>query len=176
MTLTLRALLDERRLRMHEAVAWAAEISAEMAELYREGQAHGAVLAENVLIDGGNAHLTPAINPHASGDLPEFAALLRQMLDRVEMNTDAERVQGEILERIAATNENAASNIGINKVAAALRLLRFTRRREAPAAQETIVPVPPRRFVLKTIHVSALLASAATVAVIGCMLVLKFLR
>jgi hypothetical protein len=44
--------------------------------------------------------------------------------------------------------------------------------REVPAA----APANPRRFRAKTIHIWAFLGSAASIAVLGCILFLRFTR
>ena len=176
MTLTLTTLLDERRLHMDEVMGWAAEIAAALAKLCEQGGANGAVSPSHVLIDGTSAHLAPVVNPQATSDLREFAAVLRLMLENAPVQSEAERAQWKVLDRIAATNAGAESSIGMKKVAAALRLLRSTRSRKAtvmPKAPQA-VPTPSRHILAKNIQVGAMLASAATVAVIGFVLAPKF--
>ena len=188
---TLQDILDHRRLTVSQVIDWASAIAAELSRLHEQGLAHGAVAAEAVRIEHDGASLTPAAGGQACPDLPrdivEFAGLLRTMIENVRVETDGERAQWSVLDRIATTNSRASSDGRMTKVAAALRLLRSSRTavpraepsgrgarilmliREVPPA----TPVNPGRFTAKTIHVAAFLASAAIVAIIVGLAFLK---
>jgi hypothetical protein len=217
---TLSDLLRTRRITINEALTWATEIAQQLTALHERGQIHGAVAADRVAFAGKQAILTPAaVVPESVSqpqDIAQFAALLRQMLDSVQIHSDAARAQWNALDRIATTNAQAASGSRMNKVAWAIKLVRPARRAEvlrprvpptqleAPARVAAPAPgpvacepiskprtqrllmlpaVPPREgdseegyrttYEAKNVHVWAFLASAATIALIGCILFVR---
>jgi hypothetical protein len=203
---SLKDLLDQRRLTINQVRTWACALAAELCTLHEHGQVHGAIAVESVWIEGNSAHLGPACghaSANQPNDIVQFAALLRRMLDSVPVESEAVRASWRELDRIAATNSRAGSGSRMKKVALALRLLCSARkfevrtrtelpagelvRQEAPERRSQrilmlvrevppVAPAHPHRFVAKTIHVGAVLASAASIAVTGCIMFLRFTR
>jgi hypothetical protein len=200
---TLSDLLQQRQLTMDEVLPWASAIAAQLSTLHAQGQVHSGVAAESVWIEGNSARLAPAAGQACANrqqDIVDFAALLRKMLESVPVS-EAVQAQWNALDRIATTNSRAGSDSSVKKVASALKLLCSACRLAAPSrsespAGETVrapesdrdtprfimlvrevppaTPDNPRRFVAKTIHVCAFLASAASIAVLGCIMFLRF--
>jgi hypothetical protein len=200
--ITLADLRNQRSLTMEEVLAWASAIAAELCTLHDLGRWHGAVQLDNVSIDGDKARLAPGpglLPVNQPLDIQDFAALLRKMLESVP-ETEGSRAQRAALEGIANSNSTAASGSRMRKVALALKLVLAARRAAAPVRIATPVeqppqpkpaprkvlmlirevpppvPVAPRRFAVGNIHVFALLASAATIAIVGCLLFLRLVR
>jgi len=201
--LALSELLEQRQLTMDEVLTWAATIAAQLSTLHAHGQGHAGVAAESVWIEGDSARLAPAAGPACANrqqDIVDFAALLRIMLESVPV-TQAVQAQWNALDRIATTNSRAGSDSSVKKVASALKLLCSARRIAAPLRSESqagekvhepepdrdtlrflmlvrevppATPDNPRRFVAKTVHVCAFLASAASIAVFGCIMFLRY--
>ena len=200
----LRHLLSTRRLAIAEVIAWSTGIAGELAALHHEGRWHGAITAENIWVAGVSTRLGPP-HPAAAGeleDIVQFAVLLREMLQAVDLETESQRAQWNAVDRIAATNLRAAEGCRMKKVAWALKLLRATRPVAAPPRFELpttdlatepspeptrpqqrfimlvreITPEPepnPSRFYAKTLHIWGFVASAAALVGIGCAIVLK---
>jgi len=203
---SLKDLLDHRRLTIDEVLIWASAIAAELRAIHMLGQGHGGVSAGNVCIEGNGAHLERALG-HACADQPQdivqFAALLREMLDNVQVEAGAAHAQWRALDRIAITNLRAGPGSRMKKVASAIRLLCATRkieisaRIELPPGEPVREPEPaphrprilmlvrevppaaqanPDRAFANTAHVYAFLASAASIAAIACRMLLRFVR
>ena len=200
----LQEHLLDRRLTMDEVLGWSTSIATEVAAIHEQGHAHGGVAPENVRVEGNVARLTPPVfgaDPNGQPqDIVRFAALLRAMLNGVDPASDMARAQWSALDRIAKTNSYAATGSRMKRVVLALKLLRSGCKVEAPPPVEAefageveathparrilmlvrevppaVVPLP-KQISATTIHVVAFLVSAATLAVSGCLLFLKYMR
>jgi hypothetical protein len=189
---TLADVCKQRRLAIGEVHAWISAIAAELCLLHERGEAHGAVAAENVCIEAHGARLSAsaATSTDQSRDIVQFAALLRQMLDRVQLETESEQAQWRVLDGIATTNSQAAPGRRIKKVAMALKLLRRVPKveirvaeppRPAPVRVLMLVreapseaPATPTRRTVNGLQVLAFLGSAACLAVAGCFVFMRF--
>ncbi len=202
---TLAEVLEQQRCTTDEVCAWFSALATELSALHEMGQAHGSVTAANVAVTGGIAHLLPSLHAgdDTSQDIVRFAALLREMLDSIQPECEAARAKWNALDRVASTNAIARPGSRMKKIALALRLLNSTAKVvvQAPApVMEAASPAPTepaarrprvlllvrevkpeaparrRRFVLKTIHVWAILVSMAGVAAAACLMFLRFTR
>jgi len=187
---------------MEEVLAWALAIAAELCALHEQGRWHGAITLENVSIEEDKAHLAPSpglLPVNQPLDIEDFAALLRKMLESVP-ETEAARAPRAALERIATGNSSAASGSRMRKVALGLRLVPAARWAAAPvriaapvqqppqpkpAPRKVLMlvreapppaPVAPRRFAAANLRLVALFTTAATIAIVGCLLFLRLTR
>ena len=198
---TLEELLNSRRVRLDEVMAWASALAGQLSTLHDQRQSHGGVVAEMVRIDAGGAHLMPGrVGEPQSGqarDIVEFAALLRGMLAGAEADTPAERAQWNALEGVAAANTHAAEGSRMKKVVLALKLVGPARKAVKFCPAVTPTPAPAKRgqrvlllvrevspteqasagkAVSKPIRIAVLLASAASLAVFCGLVLLRFVK
>ena len=187
---TLAEFLDSRRLHLAEVRAWASAVATELSTLHEQGRAHGTVAAETVRIEGNRASLMPCranqAQPDQVADIVQFGALLQKMLACTQVNTGAERAMWDRLDRIAITASRAAAGSRMKKVASALKLVRPPSKPAVPRRGARVLvlvrEVSPtesaniRQDTWKFFHVGVFLASAASVAVVGCLMLIRLMQ
>ena len=184
-TRTLAAVLQSRQLTLDELLNWSSSIATELSSLHERGCIHGAVRSESVCVENGGARLSSSAgasaSPRADHDIQQFAAVLRQMLNRVPAEVAADRVRTAV-EHIADTNSRPAPGASMKKIAASLTLLRYSRQIEELAHRRPSPPAPvavggrPAPFRPHLIHLFAYFGLAAAIALLGGILVLKLVH